>query len=404
MDTIVMRERKSALIIGIICTLLFTAFGLFFAMIEAGIALLFFLPFILLGASVILIYYRHFIILETDRMTVSEPFRKKKVIFYSEIGTVLVHTLNTGIELILISRAEERLMKFAAGMTDSDKALDLLTDREIPFVGLSELIESGQGIGEYLPVLTKWEQFFYRPQIRIMENARRIEASHKAGTIKKEKHFVKITGRFMIGAEIFAFFFLRGKLFYACFIFILLLAWGMYIWMYPNLFLEVSKEIKGRDYMIKMPLFSISIAALSCLLTAKGFDFDETGLFVFVGIYAILLLLPFVVKLYLTRQKPDKLRLLLIVFAALALAFITAVPVNVLTTFKVDRHEPIIVKEKETYTGSKTTDYNIYADWREDNQRFTVSESRYNEIRKGDRLQVCLRHSIFGLHYWTIHN
>ena len=78
MDTIVMRERKSALIIGIICTLLFTAFGLFFAMIEAGIALLFFLPFILLGASVILIYYRHFIILETDRMTVSEPFRKKK--------------------------------------------------------------------------------------------------------------------------------------------------------------------------------------------------------------------------------------------------------------------------------------------------------------------------------------
>lgn len=402
MDRIVLRERKSVLIIGIICTLLFTAFGLLFAIMETGIVLLFFLPFILLGVSVILIYYRHVIILEPDQMTVSEPFRKKKSIRYSEIGQVLIHTSNTEIELILVSRAKERLMKFALTMTDADKAADLFIDREIPFTDLSDLLESRGDIGEYLPLLTKLEQFFYRPQIRAKENADRIEASHKAETVRKEKRFVKITGRILFGAEIFAFLFLRGKLFYACFVFILLLIWGMYIWMYPNLFLEVSKKIKARDYVIEMPFFSIVIAVLSCLMTTQIFDFEETCFFAFVGVYAILLLIPFALKLYLTRQKPDKPRLLLTMFAVLALAFTTTVPVNILATFGANRHEAVTVKEKEIYT-SKHTEYYIYADWREDGQQFTVSKSGYNEIQIGDRVQVCLRRSIFGLYYWKIH-
>lgn len=402
MDRIVLRERKSVLIVGIICTLLFAAFGLFFAIMETGIVLLFFLPFILLGVSVILIYCRHLIILETDQMTVSEPFRKKKVIRYSEIRQVLLHTTNTEIELILVSRAKERLMKFALTMRNADKAVDLFIDREIPFIDLSDLLESEGDIGEYLPLLTKLEQFFYRPQIRAKENADRIEASRKAETVRKEKHFVKITGRILFGAEIFAFLFLKGKLFYACFVFILLLIWGMYIWMYPNLFLEVSKKIKYRDYVIELPFFSIIIALLSCLMTTQIFDLDEACFFAFVGVYAILLLIPFALKLYLTRQKPDKPRLLLTVFAVLVLAFTTTVPVNILATFDANRHEPVIVKEKEIYT-SKHTDYYIYADWREDDQRFTVSKSSYNKIQKGDRLQVCLRRSIFGLYYWKVH-
>ena len=50
-----------------------------------------------------------------------------------------------------------------------------------------------------------------------------------------------------------------------------------------------------------------------------------------------------------------------------------------------------------------TLDYYIYADWREDNQQFSVSPDEYKAIREGDCVQICLRRSIFGLHYWNVH-
>lgn len=402
MDRIIMRERKSAFIIGIICMLFFTALGLLFSVMEGCFAMLVFLPFTLLGGLIILIYCRHYIILETSQMIVSEPFRKKRIIRYAEIHTVMIHTTNVNTEIILLDHQKERLLKFAMDMTNADKAVEILDEREIPCVDLSGLVENEQSIKEYLPVLTKWEQFIYRPQIRMMENTKKVKASNKTRKIEKEKRFVRIMGWIMIGMDLFAFIVLRGKPAYVCFVFVLLLAWGMYIWMYPNLFLEPSPTGKFRKYIIEMPFLGIAAAALFCMITLKIFNFSFSKYLAFMGIYAVILLLPFMLKLYLIREKPDKTRLLMTVLAVLTLAFITALPINYLTTFGSDGHESIIVKDKRISSG-KTTYYYIYADWREEDQEFSVSGSEYKEIRKGDHLRVCLRHSIFGFHYWTVH-
>ena len=48
--------------------------------------------------------------------------------------------------------------------------------------------------------------------------------------------------------------------------------------------------------------------------------------------------------------------------------------------------------------------YYVYADWEEGDHQFDVSQKVYNEIQEGDCMQVCRRHSIFGLHYWILHN
>lgn len=65
-------------------------------------------------------------------MTISEPFRKKRVVYYLEIGTILIHTVNQEMEVILLSHKKERLMKFSLNMTNADKAVDILEDRELP--------------------------------------------------------------------------------------------------------------------------------------------------------------------------------------------------------------------------------------------------------------------------------
>lgn len=404
MDHIVMREPKAVLIIGMLCTGFCTALGLFFTVTENGAALIVFLPFILLGLLIILVYFRHTIILETDHMTISETFRKKRCVYYLEIGTVLIHTANQEMEVILLSHKKERLMKFSLNMTNADKAVDILEDRELPCIDLSEAAESGQNIKEYFSVLTKWEQFFYRPQLQITENVKNTKASKKAGQLEKERRFVKIMGWIMIVLDLAAIIVLEGKPSFVCFVFVLFLAWGMYVWMYPNLFLDVPKKLKKRKYIIEMPFLGISAAALFCLfMTFEVFNYNAFSLMVFVGASMLILLIPFVLKLCLLRQKPDKFRLFLTVLAVLFLANITALPINYITTFQSDGHETVIVKDKAASSGSKTTSYYIYADWREEEHRFSVSKSEYNEFQKGDPIRVCLRHSIFGFHYWTVH-
>ena len=129
-------------------------------------------------------------------------------------------------------------MKFSLNMTNADKAVDILEDRELPCIDLSEAAESGQNTKEYFSVLTKWEQFFYRPQLQITENVKNTKASKKAGQLEKERRFVKIMGWIMIVLDFAAIIVLEGKPSFVCFVFVLFLAWGMYVWMYPNLFLE----------------------------------------------------------------------------------------------------------------------------------------------------------------------
>lgn len=401
MNSIVMRERKSVLVIGIICTLFFAVPGIFFAITENGLAILFFLPFILLGTLIILIYCRHYIILETNQMTVSEPFKKKRVIRYDEIGTVLIHTTNANMAVILLNHQRERLLKFEMNMTNIEKAVDILEDREIPCMDLSAMTESDR-IKAYFPVLTKVEQFIYHPLLKAMENTGTVIPSGSGRKIEKEKKVVKIMGWVMIGIDIFAFIIGKGKPSYICFVFVLLLAWSMYIWMYPNLFLEVSPTIRDRKYLIQMPFLGIAASALFCLLTLDIFNFNFGSYLAFIGVYTVILLIPFVLKLYFIKQKPDKLRLFLIALAVLTLAFITGIPVNYLTTFQGDGHETVTITDKRISRG-KTTSYYVYADWQEDNQKFSVSSSEYEEFQKGDSIRVCLRHSIFGFHYWTVH-
>ena len=401
METTVIREQKYVLVSGIVYALLFSSISLIFCIIKIEILAIIFLPFILWGIYLILRYYRYFIKLKTNKMIVSEPFKRNRIIRYAEINTVSIQAsyINHAehVEVILLNYQKKRLLKFARDMINADILIGILETREIPFDYLPEIRsyspgltttarpkkKAGQDIGKYFPALTK----------------RGIKK------ITKEKLLVKKLDWIMIGIVILAII-LGGKLRYALFAFVLLLTWGMYVWMYPNLFLGVPEIPKIRKYVIEIPILGPGVAGVFCIFYCisylYAFNFYYYDFLHFLEILTIILLSPFAIKLCMIKGKPDIVRIKSGVFSAFILAFIIVIPINYSTTFQDNEHESIIVNDKDTFS-YKNESYYIYADWQEENQKFSVSKSQYNEYQKGDHLQVCLRRSIFGFQYWTVH-
>ena len=225
---------------------------------------------------------------------------------------------------------------------------------------------------------------------------------------EKEKQFIKIMGWIMLGLDILAFISLiislNIKIWIAISVLVLLLAWGLYIWMYPKHFLDLSQTIKIWKRKIGIPVFSIGLAAFFCWLIFDLFNYAFSDFMIFLGIFMIVLLIPFILKIYIIEEAPEKSSVMATVLVAFFLAFIIVLPVNYLATFQGDGHESIIVNDKDIFSTRRNTRYYIYADWREENQQFSVFSSReYEEFQKGDSIQVCLHHSIFGFQYWTVH-
>lgn len=342
--------------------------------------------------------------MESERMVIFESFKKEKVIRYADISTLLFLDIAKNQAVILLDGKNKRLLNFSlVDMINADKAIDILRMRRIPSVNLSERIERGQDVDEYLPSLTWSGRFVLRPQIIAMKSARRIEAANLGEKIKKRKKFTSIVGWAMLAFDIFALLLLKGSIQMACFTFVLLCAWAMYVWMYPLLFLEVSTFVKNKKYIIEMPIFGILAAIVFCLMGFENYDCDFGNYIAFVGILTVLLLFPLFLKSYFGEEKPDKMRVLASSLLALLLAYAITFPINYMMTFQADGHEPVIVKSKEVYV-NKFASYYVYADWKEADYKFSVCQKVYDEIQEGDRMQVCLRHSIFGLHYWTLHN
>lgn len=221
---------------------------------------------------------------------------------------------------------------------------------------------------------------------------------------KREKKFVNIMGWSMLGLDLFAFTFLEKKGMLACFVFVLLLTWVLYVHMYPNLYFEPPKSLKNRKTLMIIPPFGVMLALIFCLRSAELFDYILSEYLILLGIYAVILLLPFAWKLYARKEKPDETRHILIILAAILLAYTTIIPVNYITTFQSDGHESIIVNDMRASSSKYFNHYYISANWRGEKHQFTVSRNQYEEIQEGDRLKVCLRHSMFGLHYWSVHD
>lgn len=249
----------------------------------------------------------------------------------------------------------------------------------------------------------KGRQFSHETAKRA-KNSRSIRGINLTEKKEKEARLVKITGWIMICLDILAIVSLNKTLLFACPVFVLLTAWGMYIWMYPASFLDLSQTVKIRKREIGISAFGIGFAGMICMALYDEVNFPFRNFMAFVGIFMIMSLIPIILKYYKLREIPEKSSIMGTVLISFFLAFLIVFPVNYLISFQDSVHESIVVNEKDYSVNRFSTKYYIHADWQEDNQQFSVSRSLYEDAREGDRLQVCLRRSILGFPYWAVHN
>ena len=84
------------------------------------------------------------------------------------------------------------------------------------------------------------------------------------------------------------------------------------------------------------------------------------------------------------------------------MAFSSTFTINFLLTFEPARHETIRVSDKSIGSG-KTRDYYLYGQWNGKEEQFSVPEGVYKESEIGDQKRVCIRRSMLGLEYYTVH-
>ena len=176
MDSITVKERKATLFLGIIITLVTAVSVFILALTVNGLMGVFLSPSILSGIYVILIYYQRYIILETDQLIVFMPFKKKQVIKYAEMGSLLLLSIHMNQIVILLNRQKKRVVKFfKTDVINADIAIEIMEKNKIPCIDLSERLDMWQDIDEYLPALSGFERLLCRPQMNAMKNGRKIE-------------------------------------------------------------------------------------------------------------------------------------------------------------------------------------------------------------------------------------
>ena len=106
----------------------------------------------------------------------------------------------------------------------------------------------------------------------------------------------------------------------------------------------------------------------------------------------------------LKTKTPQRLgRKISVIFAVFVISFGITFPVNYLLTFEKPVHETTRITGKDLSTSGKALDYYLYGSWKGKEKRFSVSGRVYGGTSVGDIRKICIKRSILGLEYYTLH-
>ncbi len=183
---------------------------------------------------------------------------------------------------------------------------------------------------------------------------------------------------------------------------ILLATYAMYLSFYPYMYFDtISKKVQG--LVFQLPFIGAGIALVLCLSSLNLYECsfaDYTK--IAVGI-TMVLVIPYFIKSSKTKAPQRLVRKISVVFAVFVLSFGITFPVNYLLTFEKPIHETIKITDKDLSTSGKEVDYYLYGSWEGEEEGFSVSRSVYGRTSIGDVRKICIKHSILGLKYYTVH-
>ena len=153
---------------------------------------------------------------------------------------------------------------------------------------------------------------------------------------------------------------------------------------------------------MQLPFFAAAIAMLINLSLTQLYNYNFNALLQITAVIMLILIGIFMIKSMRNSIAQRLTRKLSVICAIFIMAFSSTFTINFLLTFEPARHETIRVSDKSISSG-KTRDYYLYGQWNGKEEQFSVPRSVYQESEIGDQKKVCIRRSMFGLEYYTVH-
>ena len=400
MEDKVIRLSKFTKVLGIITVVIFmipTTFLLFTGNIIAALC---FFPFVLLGAALLLAYRKQIIILDDQELTFHYLLKNTQHIPYADIHCLLFIPLNNQMHMALISKTYERLISLDNMLVNLDPLFEILQQKNIQLIDFAELAEDEKQAALYGNTLTMIERNYYKS---IDSENKTVDSMTKKKPhfhYKKTKKRLKILGWILFLTDVVAYI-IGGKTMLVLSLAVIFITYSIYIIYYPYIYVDTISK-KGQKQSLQLPFFAAAIAMLINLSLTQLYNYNFNASLQITAVTMLVLIGVFMIK-SIRNPIPQRLtRKLSVICAIFIMAFSSTFTINFLLTFEPARHETIRVSDKSISSG-KTRDYYLYGQWNGKEEQFSVPRSVYQESEIGDQKKVCIRRSMFGFEYYTVH-
>lgn len=400
MEDKVIRLSKFTKVLGIITVVIFmipTGFLLFTGNIIAALC---FFPFVLLGAALLLAYRKQVIILDDQELTFHYLLKNTQHIPYADIHCLLFIPLNNQMHMALISKTYERLISLDNMLVNLDPLFEILQQKNIQLIDFAELAEDEKQAALYGNTLTMIERNYYKS---IDSENKTVDSMTKKKPhfhYKKTKKRLKILGWILFLTDVVAYI-IGGKTMLVLSLAVIFITYSIYIIYYPYIYVDTISK-KGQKQSLQLPFFAAAIAMLINLSLTQLYNYNFNALLQITTVIMLILIGIFMIKSMRNSIAQRLTRKLSVICAIFIMAFSSTFTINFLLTFEPARHETIRVSDKSISSG-KTRDYYLYGQWNGKEEQFSVPRSVYQESEIGDQKKVCIRRSMFGLEYYTVH-
>lgn len=400
MEDKVIRLSKFTKVLGIITVVIFmipTGFLLFTGNIIAALC---FFPFVLLGAALLLAYRKQIIILDDQELTFHYLLKNTQHIPYADIHCLLFIPLNNQMHMALISKTYERLISLDNMLVNLDPLFEILQQKNIQLIDFAELAEDEKQAALYGNTLTMIERNYYKS---IDSENKTVDSMTKKKPhfhYKKTKKRLKILGWILFLTDVVAYI-IGGKTMLVLSLAVIFITYSIYIIYYPYIYVDTISK-KGQKQSLQLPFFAAAIAMLINLSLTQLYNYNFNASLQITAVIMLILIGIFMIKSMRNSIAQRLTRKLSVICAIFIMAFSSTFTINFLLTFEPARHETIRVSDKSISSG-KTRDYYLYGQWNGKEEQFSVPRSVYQESEIGNQKKVCIRRSMFGLEYYTVH-
>ena len=337
-------------------------------------------------------YYRRKIILTNEGVEYIPTFGKMKNYLYREIGFVRLDKMNDE-NYTIFSKEGKKIASFNNGYEGIEEAI-------IAFKGNGvEIKEKENG---------KIDNWILNTRNKIEKNRedeiKHIKRKDRLAQINKEKEVIRKLNIAMWVISIIALF-LGTRIRSIVWSVELLFIWGLYIYLYPKMVVELPTKIKdGREFHYEIP-YASAIIALFMLYNLPKLNYINHSEIKFVVIYFLILFSIYMIMLKKRGIREKTSKMATVTIAILMVILCTCNHVNNALTFSPEDHEIVMAIDKDTSKSAKGLRY-YYVDVVIDGKRENVSISAavYNSLKNLPETVVkCNRKSIFGCEYYKIH-